>query len=79
MQNVPWQIEKIISTANELASSETTGASTSETIAAAFVLDRREFIPQGYSIIEAWERLGEEWQGYVKQVIAEYSNLLVPW
>ena len=79
MRNVPWEIEKIINVANELATAGSTGASTSEVIAAAFVLDRMEFIPHGYSVIEAWERLDERWQGYVKQVKAHYSDLLVPW
>lgn len=79
MRNVPWQIEKIINVANELASTGKTGASTGEVIAAAFVLDRMEFIPHGYSVIEAWERLDEQWQGYVKQIKIQYDDLLVPW
>lgn len=79
MRNVPWQIEKIINVANELASTGKTGASTSEVIAAAFVLNRMEFIPHGYSVIEAWERLDEQWQGYVKQIKIQYDDLLVPW
>lgn len=60
MKNVPWQIEKIINVANELASTGSSGGSTGEVIAAAFVLDRMEFIPHGYTIIEAWERLDEQ-------------------
>lgn len=79
MKNVSWEIEKIISVANELASHGPTGGSTGEVIAAAFVLDHMEFLPQGYSVIEAWERLDEEWQGYVKQVKADHHHLLVPW
>ena len=79
MKNVPWEIEKIINVANELASTGSSAGSTGEVIAAAFVLDRMEFIPHGYSVIEAWERLDERWQGYVKQVKAHYSDLLVPW
>ncbi len=79
MKNVPWEITKIINVANELASTGKTGGSTGEVIAAAFVLDRMEFLPQGYSVIEAWERLDEQWQGYVKQVKAEYADELVPW
>ena len=79
MKNVPWEIEKIINVANELASTGSSAGSTGEQIAAAFVLDRMEFILHGYSVIEAWERLDERWQGYVKQVKAHYSDLLVPW
>lgn len=44
MRNVPYPIEKIINVANELATNGLTGASTSEVIAAAFVLDRMEYI-----------------------------------
>lgn len=78
MRNVSYEIEKIINVANELATNGSTGASTSEQIAAAFVLDRMEFLPNGYTVIEAWERL-DNWQALVKQVKAEYSDLLVPW
>ena len=75
----PWQIEKIINVANELASTGTTGGSTGEVIAAAFVLDRMEFLPHGYSVIEAWERLDDQWQRYVKRVKSDYNDRLVPW
>ena len=78
MRNVSYEIEKIINVSNELLSEGTTGASTSEVIAAAFVLDRMECLPHGYSVIEAWERLGD-WQSLVKKIKAEYSDLLVPW
>lgn len=64
MQNLPYGIQKIINVANELASTGKTGSSTGEVIAAAFVLDRMEFLPHGYSAIEAWERL-DNWQCYV--------------
>ena len=53
MLNVPYNIEKIINVANELTSTSSTGASTSEQIAAAFMLDRMGFISHGYSMIEA--------------------------
>lgn len=78
MRNVSYEIEKIINVANELASNGSTAASTSEQIAAAFVLDRMEFLPNGYTVIEAWERL-DNWQPLVKKIKAEYSDLLVPW
>ncbi len=48
MRNVPKEIEKIINVANDLASNGTTKGSTSEQLAAAFVLDRMEFLPNGY-------------------------------
>ncbi len=74
-----WQIRKIINVANDLASTGTTGASTGEVIAAAFALNRMEFLPHGYSVIEAWERLDSEWQGYVRRVQRDYQHELVPW
>ena len=79
MHNVPYPLDKIINVANELASTGITGASTGELIAAAFVLDRMEFIPHGYSVIEAWERLDDDWQAHVKTIKSQYSDLLVPW
>ena len=79
MHNVRWEIEKIIEVANCLASTGSSAGSTGEIIAAAFVLDRMEFIPHGYSVIEAWERLDDEWQCYVKLIKSQYSDLLVPW
>ena len=71
-----WAIEKIIATANELESTGTTGASTSEQIAAAFVLNNQNYLPGNFSvIIEAWERLGE-WQHHVKLIRSDYLHLI---
>ncbi len=71
-----WQIEKIIEVANQLKDIGSTGASTGERIAAAFVLNEPDYLPTGYSIVEAWDRLDEEWQGYVRQVQRDYSHLI---
>ncbi|MCP5210686.1 MAG: hypothetical protein H6998_07155 [Hahellaceae bacterium] len=70
-----WEIEKIISVANELTARGKTGASTGEQIAAAFVLDRMEFLPEGYSVVEAWERL-DTWQNYVRIIQRDYQHLI---
>lgn len=78
MKAKPWQIAVIINVANELANTGKSSGSTSEVIAAAFVLDRMEFLPHGYSVIEAWERI-DDWQGYVKTIKANHMHLLVPW
>ena len=77
--STPWEIKKIITVANALASTGKTGGSTGEVIAAAFVLDRMEFLPHGYSVIEAWERLDDQWQEYVKIIKRYYGDHLVPW
>jgi hypothetical protein len=78
MSNKPWEIEKIIEVANCLASTGSSAGSTGEVIAAAFVLDRMEFLPGGYSVIEAWDRL-DDWQRYVRIIKQEYMHELVPW
>ncbi|GLS24602.1 hypothetical protein [Marinibactrum halimedae] len=78
MVNVPPIARKIIETANELATNGKTGSSTSETIAAAFVLDRMDFIPDGYSVVEAWDRI-DDLQEIVRKIRSEYEDLVVPW
>lgn len=70
-----YPINKIISVCNELTKTNRTGASTGELIAAAFVLDRMEYLPHGYSTIEAWERL-DDWQVYVKRIKHQYMHLV---
>ncbi len=72
-----WQIEKIIEVANQLTRTGSTGASTGERIAAAFVLNQMDYLPGGYqNIVEAWDRLGDEWQGYVRLIQDDYSHLI---
>jgi hypothetical protein len=74
-----WEVEKIIDTANCLASTGSTGASTGEQIAAAFVLNRMEFLPASYpDVVEAWDRL-DDWQEYVRIIKRDYQHKLVPW
>ena len=71
-----WQIETIINTANQLQRTGKTGASTGELIAAAFVLNRMDWLPVSYQdVVEAWERLGD-WQRYVKIIKCEYMHLI---
>lgn len=77
MKNIPYNIQKITSVANDLTRTGKTGGSTSEMIAAAFVLNRMELIPYGYSMIEAWERLDDRWQNDVKLIRMYYQYLLV--
>ncbi len=72
-----WQLEKIIDVANQLNRTGSTGASTGERIAAAFVLNRTDYLPDGYhNIVEAWDRLDTEWQGYVRQIQRDYQHLI---
>jgi hypothetical protein len=74
-QNLPWEIEKIIEVAISLNTTGTTAASTSERIAAAFVLNRPDYLPSYYDdMLEAWDRLGEEWQGYVRLIKRDYMH-----
>ncbi len=75
--DTPWQIEKIIEVANCLNATGTTGASTGERIAAAFVLNRPDLLPELYAdMVEAWDRLDPEWQGYVRRIKRQYRHLV---
>ncbi len=70
------QIQTIIAVANQLQRTGSTGASTGERIAAAFVLNRMDYLPAGYrDVVEAWERL-DTWQGYVKVIKRDYMHLI---
>lgn len=72
-----WEIEKIIEVANCLQKYGSSGGSTGEVIAAAFVLNKPEYLPEMYKdMIEAWERLGGEWQQYVVTVKENYMHLI---
>ena len=72
-----WQIEKIIEVANQLKRTGRTGASTGERIAAAFVLNQMEYLPDSYSdAVEAWDRLDSEWQEYVRIVKYDHMHLI---
>lgn len=73
----PWEISKIVETAISLKQTGGTAASTGERIAAAFVLNRMELLPDGYSdVVEAWDRLGDEWQHYVRMVKRNHMHLI---
>jgi hypothetical protein len=72
-----WQIEKIIEVANCLQTTGSTGASTGERIAAAFVLNRPDYLPNSYSdIVEAWDRLDDDWQAYVRLIKRQHMHLI---
>ncbi len=72
-----WQIEKIIEVANQLNQTGKTCASTGEQIAAAFVINRPDYLPSDYpDMVEAWDRLGEQWQTYVRCIKSEYMHLV---
>lgn len=72
---LPWQIEKIIEVANCLKVTGRSGASTGERIAAAFVLNRPDYLPEMYAdLVEAWDRLDTEWQDYVRLIKREYRH-----
>ncbi|MGD8914293.1 MAG: hypothetical protein PVJ68_16360 [Candidatus Thiodiazotropha sp.] len=76
-QKLPWEIEKIIEVAISLNTTGTTAASTGERIAAAFVLNNPAYLPSYYDdMVEAWDRLGEEWQGYVRLIKQDYMHLI---
>ena len=72
-----WEIEKIIEVANQLQRTGSTAASTGERIAAAFVINRQEYLPACYSdMVEAWDRLEGDWQQHVRLIKREYMHLI---
>lgn len=76
MNDLPWEIAKIIEVSIALNVTGGTAASTSERIAAAFVLDRQDYLPEGYDLVEAWDRLGSQWQQHVRLIKREYMHLI---
>ena len=76
-QKLPWEIEKIIEVAISLKTTGGSPCSTGERIAAAFVLNNPAYLPSYYNdMVEAWDRLGEEWQGYVRLIKQDYMHLI---
>ena len=74
------EMQRIIEVANVLAGGHPSGASTGERIAAAFVLNRMEFLPASYEdVLEAWSRLDLLWQNYVWAIKEHHMDLVVPW
>ena len=70
-------LQIIIDVANELNRTGSTAASTGERIAAAFVLNRPDYLPDGYTdLVDAWDRLDDKWQAYVRIVKREYGHLI---
>lgn len=68
-KEIQYSIEKIIEVANELQCKGSTGASTGERIAAAFVLNTPEYLPEMYGdMVDAWDRLDDQWQTYVRYI-----------
>lgn len=76
MKQLPWQITKIINVANELQCTGQTAASTGERIAAAFVLNQLDYLPDMYrDAVEAWQRL-DDWQYHVITIRLNYMHLI---
>ena len=65
---------KILEVAKELHRTGRTSASTGERIAAAFVINQMEYLPEGYSVLEAWERLEPSWQRITKALHKAYGH-----
>jgi len=77
MNQLPWEMEKIIDVANQLQRTGRSPASTGERIAAAFVLNRPDYLPDYYpDMVEAWDRLGHDWQVYVRLIKRDYQHLI---
>ena len=71
------EVQKIIAVTRELRYQGSTGGCTSEQIAGAFILNDMAFLPRCYvDIIYAWERLGPQWQEYVRDIKANHIHLI---
>ena len=69
-------IRRIIEVANDLTTHGSTAGSTSEQIAAAFVLNDMQYLPGCYTnITDAWARLGH-WQQHVHTINEHYRHLV---
>jgi hypothetical protein len=76
-QQAKWEIQTIINTAIALKQKGSSGASTGERIAAAFVLNRQDLLPNSYDdMVEAWDRLEPQWQQYVRFIKRNYMHLI---
>ena len=74
---LPWPLWKIIDTAIELQATGCTGASTGEHVAAAFILNRQDCLPDTErDLVEAWDSLGHTWQEHVRYIKRSYRHLL---
>ncbi|MBI4692984.1 MAG: hypothetical protein HY749_03100 [Gammaproteobacteria bacterium] len=77
MAPLPWEIEKIIEVARSLLAGGDPAASTGERIAAAFVLNRQDYLPPDYAdLIEAWDHLGSRWQQHVRTIKREHRHCI---
>ena len=65
---------KLLSVAHELHTTGRTGASTGEVIAAAFIIDQMQYLPEGYSVLEAWDRLEPRWQRITQALHKTYGH-----
>jgi len=69
---------RLIEVAIELLLDGESAASTSEQIAAAFILNNMGLLPYQYEdVIYAWQRLGHQWQGYVTDIKEHHMALIV--
>jgi len=69
-------IQRIIEITNLFIQHGSVACSTSERIAAAFILNDMSKLPGCYCVVvDAWERLGD-WQDYVKAIRTDYQHLL---
>lgn len=77
MNHLPWEIRRIIEVAIDFKTSGYSPASTGEKIAAAFVLNDQRFLPEAFDdMVEAWDRLGPQWQNHVRRIKAEHMHLI---
>jgi len=77
LNNLIWQIERIIDTANILNTQPNNNTmSAGERIAAAFVLDEPGLLPDSFSMIDAFNYLTPTWQTYITEIRRHHMHLI---
>ena len=70
------QTQKIIDAAICLQVLGEARADTDTHIAAAFVLDRQEYLPAGYEMVAAWDQLDHTRQEYVRLIKRDHMDII---
>ena len=76
MKALSSEMKRIIEVAIELKQTGYSPASSGERIAAAFVLNRQDFLPQGYTMVNAWDQLNATWQASVREIRYQHMYLI---
>ena len=74
MHNQQAIARQLMHIATQLHTTGRTSASTGERIAAAFIINNMQHLPEGYTVLEAWDRLEPSWQRLTMALHQAYSH-----